>query len=162
METIDKVVRLGKGAYGNVFCRIQFKEGRLSITGVEGPKSNGDAIGSCGQIVMHLKAKDIKMPAPGWDFERTEHFLALWDRWHLNDLTAGSPAQETWVREHAVEFPGYPKSHYEWACEGLAAAGLHPDNGYKYGSARLKEEVPEHVLAFLHALPETDIKPAWV
>jgi len=34
--------------------------------------------------------------------------------------------------------------------------------GYKYGSEWKKEAVPADVLEFLRALPDTDVKPAWV
>lgn len=34
--------------------------------------------------------------------------------------------------------------------------------GYKYGSAWLKEELPESVYKFLVSLPDTDMTPAWV
>lgn len=37
-----------------------------------------------------------------------------------------------------------------------------PVCGYKYGSAWLKEDVPEEVINFLKALPDTKITPAWV
>ncbi len=42
---------------------------------------------------------------------------------------------------------------------------LHPDpscGGYRYGSAWLKEAVPEDVLTWLNGLPDTDKAPAWV
>ena len=34
--------------------------------------------------------------------------------------------------------------------------------GYAYGSQWLREEVPADVLAFLAALPESALTPAWV
>jgi hypothetical protein len=34
--------------------------------------------------------------------------------------------------------------------------------GYKYGSSWLKEDLPEAVVSFLSALPDTDVRPAWV
>ena len=37
-----------------------------------------------------------------------------------------------------------------------------PVCGYKYGSAWLKEDVPEDVLEFLRGLPDTKVRPAWV
>lgn len=157
---IDKVVRLGRGQCGNVYCKIRFSDGKLSITGVEGPKPNGDAIGSCGQIVDHLAA-DVTEYAPGWDAEKVAEFADVWQRWHLNDMRPGSPAQESYLRANPVIYQ-YPESHYEKASAALAAAGLNPDNGYKYGSAWLKESVPEDVLRFLSSLPDTDTKPAWV
>lgn len=86
--------------------------------------------------------------------KKAQRMVEIWKRWHLNDLTAGSPAQEAWLREHRDEFPGYPVSHYTWVAEQLAAAGLNPDPNYlykgqpyKYGHAWLKEELPAEVRA---------------
>lgn len=166
--TIDKVVRLGQCPDGNIYCKIKFADGKLSITGVVGPHSNGDCKGSCGQIDMSYRegALDPIAPAPGWDAERIAYFMSLWDRWHLNDMKAGSPAQREWLKANPIEDR---LNHYTKACEALAAAGLNPDPGYlhkgepyRYGHAWLFEEVPEHVIAYLAALPDTDKAPAWV
>jgi len=171
-----KTVRIGtlKGfdrslgdARASLFCRISVTpDGRLSITGVEGPRNGGNCAGGCGQVVMH--AWEVAQYAPGWDAEKVAEFRAVWDRWHLNDMTAGSPAQEAHLRAHPVAFK-YPESHYTKACEALAAAGLNPDpahlvNGkpYSYGSAWLREELPAEVVAWLEALPDSDLAPAWV
>lgn len=162
-----KVVRLGTVAAGypvrqvSVFCKIEFTDrGHLSITGVEGPKANGDAHGGCGQIVMSLKAADVT-PAGWWTRPAIAKFLDVWDRWHLNHMRAGTPKQEQHLREHPVKAV-YPANHYDEARKSLAAAGLDPDNGYRYGSQWLREEVPADVLEWLRALPEADVKPAWV
>lgn len=164
MDNFTKVVRIGLGPDGNVFAKITFKDGNLSITGVEGPRSDGDCIGSCGQIIMHDWC--IKQYAPGWDVETERRFREVWEQWHLNDMTAGSPAQMAYLRAHPVTDR---MNHYTAACAALKAAGLQPDpnythNGkpYRYGSAWLKVGVPEDVLTFLAGLPETDIQPAWV
>lgn len=37
-----------------------------------------------------------------------------------------------------------------------------PECGYKFGTAWQHEDVPEEVIAWLFALPETDVKPAWI
>lgn len=37
-----------------------------------------------------------------------------------------------------------------------------PVCGYKYGSSWLKEEVPQDILDWLFALPETKVTPAWI
>ena len=187
MSSFEKIVRLGtigKTRPAAVFCKITYANGRLSISGVEGPKPNGDCIGACGQINMHLRGHEALIaPAHGWDLERLQKFFSIWARWHLNDMRAGSPAQEEFLRCHADAWAAYitnarekacsvedasdiyPASYYTWACTVLAAAGLHPDperNEYRYGSAWLKEEVPEDVLVWLRALPDTDVMPAWV
>ena len=47
--------------------------------------------------------------------------------------------------------------------EALAAAGLNPDaDGYRYGTAWQREDIPDDVTAWLQALPATDRQPAWV
>lgn len=170
MSNFTKVVRLGTTAeYGapcSIFCKISFTDGNLSITGVEGPRKDGNAKGSCGQIVMSLNAANIT-PAPGWTTELIAQFLDTWNKWHLNNMQAGSPAQVAHLV--TLTWPGYPVSHYDWAKAQLEAAGLQPDptyshNGkpYNYGSAWLRKEVPDAVIAFLQALPDTDVQPAWV
>ena len=63
-----KVIRPGRimNYYGgryhpDIFCKITLDNGRLSISGVIGPKSNGNARGGCGQIdmeFMHRNAAD--------------------------------------------------------------------------------------------------------
>ena len=161
---LDKVVRLGtisegSGRYYSVYCHIKITDGRLSITGVEGPLKNGECLGACGQIDMHLKPEDISA-APGWSRGKIAEFLKIWNRWHLNDMKAGSPAQEEYLRDNPIEAV-YPESHYEKACQALEAAGLLVDNGYKYGSAWLTEELPQSVFSKLADLPETDVTPAW-
>lgn len=153
MNHFTKIIRIGNGPYGDVFCRITFAGGRLSITGVEGPSADGNADGASGQISESIA--DVQTYAPGWDKKLAMEFAALWGRWHLNDLRAGTAAQETFLRAH-------PETRYEKACAALTAAGLNPDNGYRYGSAWLREEVPAEVLQFLVDLPPTDKTPAWV
>lgn len=166
MEAFKKVVRLGKQAQvGNTFCEIKYLDGNLSICGVEGPLANGDARGACGQIEMHLKPSDFIEFAPGWTLEIVAEFLSVWGRWHLSDMKAGSAVQEAYLRTNPIptEDYAYPKSHYDVASAVLKSAGINPDaTGYKYGSAWVREEVPEEVLKFLAALPDTDMKPAWV
>lgn len=95
---MKKTVRLGKTKIGNrlvsVFCQIEITEGKLSITGVEGPMSNGDAVGSCGQIDM--SRPEIVELAPGWNQSRLAQFWDIWGKWHLNDMRPGCQHQQTW------------------------------------------------------------------
>lgn len=168
---MNKIIRLGTtteyGSPCSIFCNIKFIDGKLSITGVEGPTGNGNCRGGCGQIVISLNPDSIN-PTPGWTHELIEKFLLTWDMWHLNDLQAGSPAQ----RAHLATFKfdrTLHSDHYSWAKEVLTEAGLQPDPNYlhndkpySYGSAWLRKEVPADVIAFLESLPETDITPAWV
>lgn len=172
--TIDKVTRIGsRPSYNNrsmsIYCHIEFKNKKLSITGVEGPLRNGDALGSCGQInsIIQENLEDIT-PSQGWDKLKICQFINIWDQWHLNDMIAGSPRQEAYLKLNPVSYE-YPQSHYKVACEVLKKAGLNPDTEYlhnskpySYGHAWLFKEVPQDVIEWLNNLPETDKKPAWV
>lgn len=166
-----KVMRLGTLPTYNdrrmsVFVCAEFtNDGRLSITGVEGPTRGGNAIGGCGQIVMSLSEPgglDGFEPGPGWTLESVRRLLEIWDRWHLNDMRAGSFVQEEFLRANPIMFR-YPESHYEKASAALAEAGLNPDaDGYKYGNAWKREDVPAEIIAEIMAFPDTDIQPIWI
>lgn len=131
-DPFTKTVRLGKGHWGNVYAKISFTGSNLSIVGVEGPTRDGNCLGSCGQVNMSFEVDKVT-PAPGWTQDLIATFLEFWNTWHLNDMQAGTLAQIEHLGRH--KFPGYPLNHYEWACDTLRAAGLNPDNGYRYGSA---------------------------
>lgn len=152
-----------KPEVGEVFVEVKWDGLRLSITGVEGPKANGDARGSSGQIIMTLSADDRGewTYKTGWDDAMMTRLLEVWDRWHLNDLTAGTPKQEEFIRE-------WKKTHrydYVDACHALVMADLLADydywppdengekKGYRYGSAWLTERVPDDVVEWLFGLP---------
>ncbi len=97
---MDKIVRIGTskthGGRGySIYCHIRFKDGRLSISGVEGPLSSGNALGSWGQIDMH--DWHISAYAPGWNKALEIKFRKVWKRWHLNDL-------KTVIPQGVVEF----------------------------------------------------------
>ena len=191
----------GPAKKARLFLTIELRKGQqnpehieLSITGVSGPRANGDAWGSCGQNSGDLL--EVTEFAPGWDRALAEETYEVWKRWHLNGMTAGSPAQEQWKRDNV--FPGYPTDHYEWVKAGLAAAGLDPDPNYlvpsegtkmvpygfgfgkcktqhhacqfekpgdmvpyKYGHAWLYEALPDDVLEFIHALPQSEVAHPW-
>ena len=181
-EPFTRTVRLGTIPHHRdgappvpVFAQIRWDGERLAISGVEGPKSNGNAYGSCGQIEMSYRTAEERAnltPGDGWTAEDVGRFFDVWRRWHLNDMCAGSPAQSEHLRTLEAEgrgFTGCPVSHYDWARAELAAVGLHPDPGYlhdgkpyAYGSAWLREDVPADVLGWLYDRPQVRRMPAWV
>lgn len=157
----------------------------LSITGVEGPKANGDAFGSCGQIGGSGGFRDdgglkIDRLAPGWTREMVDRLDEIWAAWHGNDMRAGCQHQraERWDRRPID--PDKPLSAYgkhfdgqrsdSWNMLTWIRPDEHPDGlltkpcdvcGYKFGSAWLNEPVPDEVLDWLFYLPATDKTPAW-
>lgn len=196
MENFTKVLRPGvvevwKGArgkgYAPLFLKIEYEDGRLSISGVEGPRTDGDAWGSCGQCVDALAPSRLRELAPGWDRAMVKRLRETWGHWHLNDMRAGCEHQRAagWedARINPAELPKectanrdargilamwiYPPGASNWADsknthkDGLLMKPC-PTCGYAYGSKWLREEVPADVLAWLRALPSADVTPAWV
>lgn len=156
MEAFTHYVKPGRTAEGTVYVRISWDGLRLSITGVEGPHH-------CGQITDVLR--DPMDYADGWSNALCVRLAQAWDRWHLNDMRAGTAEQMDFLRQfpkgtHNATHPG---NWYGWACERLKEAGLHTDNGYRFGSAWLREDVPQSVLEFLHSLPRVAVEtlPRW-
>jgi hypothetical protein len=117
MENFNKIVRIGELPDGNAFAKIEFKDGKLSISGAIGPKSNGDCTGSCGQWNMAFKECDERghltvqnvTPAPGWTTETVWKFLQVWDQWHLNDMRANCQHQTgaDWNTSEKIELVTY-------------------------------------------------------
>ncbi len=153
---LHKIIRLGAVLIGkevDVFCKITITRGNLSITGVEGPRITGECWGGAGQLLIGAGRSRIlnTAPAPGWSKALIAKFVEVWERWHLNDMRRECEHQRAmgWTyhtHRNEVTHDGYP-------C---------PTCGYRIGSAWLREELPQWVVAFLVALPETDKQPAWV
>lgn len=99
---MKKVVNIGHRNYGQIFCKIEIKNGNLSIIGVEGPVRSGNCKGSCGQIVMDMIPEEI-IPQKEWTTELIKQFLTTWERWHLNDMRAGCEHQRDWDVSKKVE-----------------------------------------------------------
>lgn len=146
----------GRGrAYCDAYITWTFDGKKFSMCAEVWRPSKSDIImgGQCVGEVAAMFPKDKK----------AQRMVEIWKRWHLNDMKAGSPAQEMWLRENPidpVEYT-YPKDHYTVASTKLEAAGLNPDpdylhNGepYKYGHAWLKEEIPAEVAAEIKSWEE--------
>ena len=90
--------------------------------------------------------------APGKGFSAKDclKLRDVWERWHLNYLRAGTPKQEKAVREWRKTAEN---KSYKAACDMLSEIGLLVDDGHRYGTAWLKEEVPMDVLEWLFSLP---------
>lgn len=182
MDKFTKIVCVGTYRHGTgaVFCNIQWDGAHLSITGVEGPKRNGNASGGCGQIGATL-VDNVDTYATGWSTELATKFASVWAAWHLNDMRAGcehqraagwdekpiDPAKPTFT--YGKHFAGQRYDSWNllgWVPESEHQEGLMgrpcPECGYRYGTAWLAEEVPGEILEFLASLPDTDRDPVWV
>jgi len=137
-KDFTKIVRLGTETTGGgrsygVYCKIVYKDGNLSITGVEGPLRSGNCLGACGQIVMHLKAEDFTSFAPGWNKAKLLQFLDIWDKWHLNDMQPGCEHQHAagWNTGKELQVPEYIWTDAFYKARCAAEAGELSLAGYE-------------------------------
>lgn len=121
-------------------------------------------VGTIGSIQAGQCQDTIKALFP--DRAEVQELIAIWDRWHLNDVRAGSPAQSEWLRQNAELVSKFDRmKHYELSCEALAEAGLNPDPNYlvdgkpyQYGHRWLKEEIPAEVIARVRHFMKEGVK----
>ena len=118
-----------KDAEKNVVkVEVEMKDGNFSM--------HGDYGNGAGQIVDDIRPKN----------DAQEKLIELWNRWHLNDMKAGTPKQEEALKKWREERKIHGKyTGYDEECEYLKSIGLYEDNGYKYGTKWLKEELPEDI-----------------
>ncbi len=152
-----KTIELGKIDYNNVGRRnhlatieFSFDGSRFSASANIWNTRNTDIV--CGGQCL----EEVCAYFPNND--HAQRLLAIWREWHLNDVKAGSPAQEAFLKANPVTY-AHPVSHYDAACAALEAAGLlvdenciHNGKPYRYGSAWLKTEVPADVVAEIESL----------
>lgn len=171
----------------NVFIKIAYTNGKLSLTGVVGPYRSGNCAGSCGQIIMDFKEYDNRgfmslddiTPATGWDRAMIKTLLDIWDKWHLNDMQSACEHQRAlgWTYEdHRGMYVEKHKKHPRYLIDEYDNGEDHdlyiifdefkghlcPVCGYSIGSAWLFEPVPDDVITQLSNMPDTTIRPAWV
>jgi len=144
------ILKLGKIDYNNSGRKINMaqiewdlKDGRFSMSGGVWNSRGTDYI-ACGQMV-----DEIARFFPG--NKKLQRMVAIWHRYHLNDMKAGSPRQELFVAGRNSTGIRYD---YAETCNALSDAGLlvdseylHNGEPYRYGTAWLKESIPDSVQA---------------
>lgn len=131
---------IGKyGGCSRFYINITLENGRLSMCG---------RWHSYGQNADDLTDESL-VPTEGFEYSDILKIQSIWNRWHLNDMRAGTPKQEEFIREWKLSH----KYDYTEACKALAEVRLLYDNGYKYGSSWIKEDVPIEVIKYLFSLP---------
>lgn len=116
------------------------QEGEFTASGYVWNCSHTDYI-ECGQII-----DEIARMFP--ENKLIQGVLPVWQRWHLNCMRAGSPMQESFLRNASLTH-----ARYDDAVAFLMHAGLQPDHScvvdgkpYLYGHRWLKEELPEEII----------------
>ena len=172
-EPFNLLYKVGRTSEGSLWVEMRFDGTRLSISGVIGPRSNGDAFGSCGQIAGDLDR--IIDYAPGWDEAKAHELAEIWKTWHLNDMQAGCAHQRGagWDKRpidprkptdaYGRHFHG--QTHDSWNLLCWVRPDEHPDGlltkpcdecGYRYGTAWLTVEVPDEILTRLRSFRAAD------
>lgn len=163
-KTFRKVFTFDKVDYNHIGRRINAAslevEYRLETKYQNGEPSLYWEYSACGAIWNHIHTDHI---SGGQNLESMAKFAAirndknfseafsLWKAYHLNGMTAGSPAQESAIKEYETENAKQGKRYdYTEACEFLKARGLLDDEGYiyegkpyRYGTAWLVTPIPE-------------------
>lgn len=147
MKPFKKTVFLGITDQGCLAANINFDGENLSITGNEGREHGGQIIMSEWRFLEY---------AQGHNAETVEKLRDIWQKWHLNDMQGGSPAQTAFLKANPVPRVG---DYFTQASHALKGAGLNPDPNflhegkpYRYGTAWLRVDVPKEVLTFLNNL----------
>lgn len=83
------------------------------------------------------------------DLKRVKTIVKIWEKWHLNDLHAGTEKQE-----NALQAAGLTAwaSQYEKCCDYLKSINLYEDRGYKFGCGWLSEILPKRIITTLERL----------
>ncbi len=163
VNPVDVTVELERKGGEEIFT-IDRKTGEKTITGqtpryyelsICGNVWNGNhrhilAGGQCLDTIAQYRA-ELNDPA------FFNELYALWKKYHLNGMHAGTPEQETAVEEWKAAGNQYD---YTAACEMLKARGLYQVNytglsvgrryenePYRYGQAWLIQELPDEVLS---------------
>lgn len=80
-----------------------------------------------------------------------ERLIELWDRFHLNNMNAGTTAQSEIVAQYTAGLAKTERYDYNAACKYLKARGKMRDRGYSYGSEWLLEVLTEGDVALVMA-----------
>jgi len=117
---------------GNIFTvRIKIEDGELSMVGKGGH--------GCGQCQDSIVPKNIDQ----------ERIVRIWNKWHLNNMHAGTEKQEN--AKNAMGLSGYGET-----VKYLKSIGLYVDHtqvpGYVYGTAWLRKELPDNIETILNSI----------
>lgn len=126
-------------------------------------KHNGLEVAS---FIGHIKPSDKSFESTGQNLYILQEFknsgeyifpenliliMDMWEKYQNNNLNAGTPKQMEFLEEYFSKFENYT-STYEDKLEALKNANLLVDNGVKYGSKWLFQEIPFEDLITIYDL----------
>lgn len=129
------------------FEKVDFFKTREKISAVEIEVEFIDGVFTASAYVWDNKHSNIVMG--GQCLDELQPFLCtnktfntiyrLWKLYHLNNMHAGTRKQENALKQ---KFGGVDANRYTEQCDYLKSINLYNDNGYKFGTGWLKEEIP--------------------
>lgn len=145
---MKKTISLPKIDYNNSGKKINAVDIELSF-------ENG-CFSASGSIWNHIKSDIIsggqilnKILTYYPNNKLVKKIVDIWSKYHLNDLTPGSPKQMSYLKSLTRPFNA---DFYTWECEQLKKVDLlidksflHNGKPYEYGSDWLKTEIPENI-----------------
>jgi hypothetical protein len=112
---------------------VRLADGRLSmIADIGSGRRGGYEGGQCYDAILEYADKGKIEYTPEWDREKLHRLIAVWKRWHLNDMRAGC--------EHQRLAGGYEVGEPCRTC------------GYGYGTAWLVEPLPQEIIDYVTGL----------
>ena len=108
--------------------------GSIREIGVRG----GECSGQCEDTILESLKTNTNLA----QVSRLKKIIKIWKRWHLNDMNAGTPKQEKFLRDYQKKNPGW-KWEYE-ECRKLLVKHLGSEKGY--GEAWYYELLPIPVI----------------
>lgn len=158
-------IRLGKVDYSGKGRNANPVEMSVSLKqkGGEFVFSASASVWNCAHTDIHMSGQCVdevvklleESKAPEDTLKKARFICDMWQKYHLNDMHAGTPAQEALLKA-AVENGELEKaSNYDNACRYLEEHGMLFDRecGYRYGTGWLLEKIPEkdleHIMRFI-------------
>lgn len=118
-------------------------------------KQNLPVLSICGEVrgKMYGQCLDhIKECRKGdkFNYNLFGKLYKLWKKYHLNDMHAGTPKQEEYLKQTK------DKHNYDYkiCCDMLRDNRILYDNGYKYGTGWIYKNIPNNALKEIAALFE--------
>ena len=134
---MNRTIDLGTNGHGySATVEITLTPGRVSLVGFTTYRGEEDSGGQIDHYLTELYP----------DNPHIAELCRMWDRWHLNDMRAGCPHQESRYRRDPAERPTYANDYT--GTTGDTLSGPCSECGYRYGTAWLSEELPADVVRF--------------
>jgi hypothetical protein len=87
--------------------------------------------------------------------KRVQRICDIWEKWHLNDLNAGTDRQTEAIEGWKARGNKY---EYTAVCDYLKEINLYADRGYRYGNEWLVRPLPQSVIDEILVLLKIDEK----